>query len=56
MLWRIRRDYGKSVPVAVVTGVADPLTRPELVREQPDRLFAKPVDLRELVAWLKSVT
>ena len=56
VLWRIRRDYGKSVPVAVVTGVPDPLSRPELAREQPDRLFVKPVDLRELVAWLKSVT
>ena len=36
ILWRIRRDYGRDVPVAVVTGLPDPDHRPELVREQPD--------------------
>src|SRR4051812_20312288 len=28
VLWRIRRDHGRSVPVAVVTGAHDPLRRP----------------------------
>jgi DNA-binding response OmpR family regulator len=56
VLWRIRRDYGRDVPVAVVTGIADPLNHPELVSEPPDRLFGKPLDLRALVAWVKSVT
>jgi DNA-binding response OmpR family regulator len=56
ILWRIRRDYGREVPIAVVTGKPDPLHRPELVREPPDVLFPKPLDLRALVAWLKSVT
>ena len=56
VLWRIRRDYGREVPIAVVTGIADPLSHPELVSEPPDRLFGKPLDLRALVAWVKSVT
>ena len=56
VLWRIRREYGRTVPVAVVTGVPDPLARPELVREQPDVIFPKPLNLKALVAWLKCVT
>ena len=56
ILWRIRREYGRTVPVAVVTGVTDPLSRPELVREQPDVIFPKPLNVKGLVAWLKSVT
>ena len=56
ILWRIRREYGRTVPVAVVTAVADPLSRPELVREQPDVIFPKPLNIKALVAWLKSVT
>ena len=31
-------------------------SHPEILREPPDRLFTKPVDLVELIAWLKSVT
>lgn len=56
ILWRIRREYGRTVPVAVVTAVADPLSRPALVREQPDVIFPKPLNIKGLVAWLKSVT
>lgn len=56
VLWRIRREYGRTVPVAVVTGAPDPLSRPELVREQPDVIFPKPLNVKGLVAWLKSVT
>lgn len=56
VLWRIRREYGRTVPVAVVTGVPDPLSRPELVREQPDVIFPKPLNVKSLVAWLRSVT
>jgi DNA-binding response OmpR family regulator len=56
VLWRIRRDYGRDVPVAVVTGQRDPLAQPHLVREPPDVVFTKPVDLNALAAWLKSVT
>jgi len=55
VLWRIRRrDPG--IPVAVVTGMPDAAAHPEIRREPPDRLFQKPVDLRELIDWLKSVT
>jgi CheY-like chemotaxis protein len=56
VLWRIRRNYGRDVPIAVVTGIPNPLSHPELVSEPPDKLFVKPVDLGALVAWLKSVT
>lgn len=56
VLWRIRRDYARDVPVAVVTGAAEPLSRRDLQREQPDVIFPKPVDLKALVDWLKSVT
>ena len=56
VLWRIRRDYGREVPVAVVTGVPDALNQPHLVREPPDVLFPKPLDLPALLAWLRSVT
>ena len=56
VLWRIRRDYARDVPVAVVTGSPDPLARRDLQRERPDMIFPKPVDLGALVAWLKSVT
>lgn len=56
VLWRIRRNYGRDVPIAVVTGIPDPQSHPELLSEPPDRLFTKPLDVRALVSWLKSVT
>jgi DNA-binding response OmpR family regulator len=55
VLWRIRRDYAKDVPVAVISGRPDLLARPELQRELPDAIFAKPLDLRAVVAWLRRV-
>ena len=55
VLWRIRRR-DRTIPVAVVTGMRDAASHPEILREPPDRLFTKPVDLVELIAWLKSVT
>ena len=56
VLWRIRRDYARDVPVAVISGRPDLLARPELQREVPDAVFPKPLDLKAVVAWLKSVT
>ena len=55
ILWRIRRS-SRGVPIAVVTGMPNPQSHPELLREPPDRLFTKPVDLHALVSWLKTVT
>jgi DNA-binding response OmpR family regulator len=56
VLWRIRRDFARDVPVAVISGRPDLLSRPELRREAPDAVFAKPLDFKAVVAWLKSVT
>ena len=55
VLWRLRRR-NRRMPIAVVTGMPDAMSHPELVKEPPDKLFVKPVDLHELVEWLKSVT
>ena len=55
VLWRLRRR-NRKMPIAVVTGMPDAMSHPELVKEPPDKLFVKPVDLHELVEWLKSVT
>jgi ActR/RegA family two-component response regulator len=55
ILWRIRRR-DPNIPIAVVTGMADAASHPEIVREPPDIIFQKPVDLNALVDWLKSVT
>ena len=56
VLWRIRRGHGRRVPVAIITALPDPHERPELVRERPDVIFRKPLSVKSLVAWLKSVT
>jgi two-component system OmpR family response regulator len=56
ILWRLRRDFGDDMPVAVVTGKADPLTQPYVARGRPDVVFPKPVDLKALVAWVRSMT
>jgi CheY-like chemotaxis protein len=56
VVWRIRRSYGRDVPVAVVTGVPDPLSHPDLVRDVPDKLFPKPADVAAVIDWLRSVT
>ena len=55
VLWKVRR-WSRETAVAVVTGVPDPQSHPDLVKEPPDKLFTKPIDLADLVAWLKSVT
>lgn len=54
LLRRVHRDR-LPVKVAVVTGVSDPLSLPDLVRFPPDRVFKKPLDFRQLAEWLKTV-
>jgi DNA-binding response OmpR family regulator len=56
VLWRVRRNWGRDVPVAVVTGMPELLSRADMVREPPDIVFTKPIHFGSLVAWLKSVT
>jgi two-component system, NtrC family, response regulator PilR len=51
LLRHIRRN-NLPVRVAVVTGVADPAALFHVVGCAPDRLFAKPVDLVQLVEWI----
>ena len=55
VLWKLRR-WSRDTPVAVVTGVPDPLNHADLLKEPPDKVFTKPVDLAALVEWLRSVT
>lgn len=55
LLRRIHRE-GLPTRVAVVTGMPDPLTHPDLVRFPPDRVFTKPLDLAALVKWLDELT
>lgn len=55
LLRRIRRDK-LATKVAVVTGMPDALSHPELVRSPPDRVFQKPLIFKELVDWLKEAT
>lgn len=54
----LRRIHREQLPtkVAVVTGVPDPMSHPDLIRFPPDRVFTKPLDLMELLAWLDEVT
>jgi DNA-binding response OmpR family regulator len=54
LLRRIHRDR-MLTKVAVVTGMPNPLSHPDLVRFPPDRVFQKPVDFHELADWLKTV-
>jgi DNA-binding response OmpR family regulator len=54
LLRRVHRDR-LPIKVAVVTGMPDPLSHPDLVRFPPDRVFQKPVDFRELTDWLKTL-
>lgn len=55
LLRRIHRDR-LPTKVAVVTGIADPASHPDLIRYPPDRVFPKPLDLLELLDWLSEVT
>jgi DNA-binding response OmpR family regulator len=52
LLKRIRRDP-TPIRVAIVTGVTDPKRLADVERLRPDRVFTKPIDLRELIAWLR---
>ena len=55
LLRRIRRD-NLPIRIAVVTGLADPSSHYDATRFPPDRVFTKPLDVAQLVAWLRSVT
>ena len=50
----LRRIHRERLPtkVAVVTGMADPLSHPDLVRFPPDRVFSKPLVFADLIEWL----
>lgn len=50
----LRRIYREklAMKVAVVTGMPNPMSIPDLVRFPPDRVFLKPLDFAELFAWL----
>ena len=54
-LLRQIRDENLPIKVAVTTGVADRLLMAEVSKLQPDAFFVKPVDLSELMSWVKSV-
>jgi len=49
------RDENRPIKVAVTTGVSDRLLLAEVSMLQPDAFFVKPVDLMELMSWMKSV-
>lgn len=55
LLRRIHRDR-LPTKVAVVTGMADPTSHPDLVRFPPDRLFSKPLNFADLIEWLDGLT
>lgn len=55
VLWRIRRSAWRT-RVAVVTGRSDAASDPALLHYQPDRVFTKPLDLMELVEWVRSIS
>ena len=55
LLRRIHRE-GLPTRVAVVTGMPEPTTHPDLVRFPPDRVFAKPLDFSALIQWLGELT
>ena len=50
----LRRIHRERLPtrVAVVTGMDDPMSHPDLVRFPPDRVFTKPLVFAELIEWL----
>jgi CheY-like chemotaxis protein len=51
LLRRIRRE-NLPVKVAVVTAYADAAAHPALERFPPDRVFTKPLEYDELLAWM----
>ena len=54
-LLRQIRDENLPIKVAVTTGVSDRLLLAEVSMLQPDAFFVKPVNLMELMSWMKSV-
>ena len=54
-LLRQIRDANLPIKVAVTSGFNDRLLMAEVSKLQPDAFFVKPVDLMELMTWVKSV-
>ena len=54
-LLRQIRDANLPIKVAVTTGKLDRSLMAEVSQLQPDAFFTKPVDLQELMCWVKSV-
>jgi two-component system response regulator PilR (NtrC family) len=54
-LLRQIRDQNLPIKVAVTTGLSDRLLMAEVSQLQPDAFFTKPIDLMELMCWVKSV-
>jgi DNA-binding response OmpR family regulator len=54
-LLRQIRESNSNIKVAVTTGSQDRLLMAQVSQLQPDAFFTKPVDLRELICWVKSV-
>src|ERR1051325_11184849 len=54
-LLRQIRESNLPIKVAVTTGLQDRTLMAQVSQLQPDAFFTKPVDLRELICWLKSV-
>jgi len=54
-LLRQIRDANLPIKVAVTSGFSDRLLMAEVSKLQPDAFFVKPVDLMELMTWVKSV-
>jgi len=54
-LLRQIREQNMPIKVAVTTGISDRSLLAEVSTLQPDAFFTKPVDLMELMSWMKSV-
>ena len=55
VVWQLRRRHPTELPVAVVTGMHDPHADYNLSRYPPDRMFPTPLDVEQLLAWLRAV-
>jgi DNA-binding response OmpR family regulator len=55
VVWQLRRRFWKELPIAVVTGMHNPQAEYNLSRDPPDRLFPKPLDVDQLLAWVHAV-
>ena len=54
-LLRQIREANLPIKVAITTGLIDRVLMAEVSQLQPDAFFTKPVDLKELICWVKSV-